>query len=255
MTLWEMTAVLLAGVAAGTINTIVGSGTLITFPVLLAVGLPPVTANVSNSLGLVPGSLAGAIGYRAELAGQRHRLLRFGTASLLGGLTGAALLVTLPGSAFEAVVPVLILTALVLVVLQPRVARAMAARRAAAGTAATADGGWPLLFCIGLTGVYGGYFGAAQGVLLLALMGMLLPDDLQTVNGIKNVLAMLVNGVAAVFFLFASSIDWTAALLVAVGATLGGAFGAKVGRRLPPIALRTLIVLVGLAAVTKLLFF
>ncbi|MFJ4680162.1 sulfite exporter TauE/SafE family protein [Kitasatospora sp. NPDC088783] len=255
MTLWEMTAVLLAGVAAGTINTIVGSGTLITFPVLLAVGLPPVTANVSNSLGLVPGSLAGAIGYRAELAGQRHRLLRFGTASLLGGLTGAALLVTLPGSAFEAVVPVLILTALVLVVLQPRVARAMAARRAAAGTAATADGGWPLLFCIGLTGVYGGYFGAAQGVLLLALMGMLLPDDLQTVNGIKNVLAMLVNGVAAVFFLFASSIDWTAALLVAVGATLGGAFGAKIGRRLPPIALRTLIVLVGLAAVTKLLFF
>ncbi|RAJ44043.1 hypothetical protein K353_01512 [Kitasatospora sp. SolWspMP-SS2h] len=255
MTLWEMTAVLLAGVAAGTINTIVGSGTLITFPVLLAVGLPPVTANVSNSLGLVPGSLAGAIGYRAELAGQRHRLLRFGTASLLGGLTGAALLITLPGSAFEAVVPVLILTALVLVVLQPRVARAMAARRAAAGSAATADGGWPLLFCIGLTGVYGGYFGAAQGVLLLALMGMLLPDDLQTVNGIKNVLAMLVNGVAAVFFLFASSIDWTAALLVAVGATLGGAIGARVGRRLPPIALRALIVLVGLAAVTKLLFF
>ncbi|MFF2814176.1 sulfite exporter TauE/SafE family protein [Kitasatospora cineracea] len=255
MTLWEMTAVLLAGIAAGAINTIVGSGTLITFPVLLAVGLPPVTANVSNSLGLVPGSLAGAIGYRAELAGQRHRLLRFGTASLLGGLTGAALLVTLPGSAFEAVVPVLILTALVLVVLQPRVARAMAARRAAGTAAPATDGGWPLLFCIGLTGVYGGYFGAAQGVLLLALMGMLLPDDLQTINGIKNVLAVIVNGVAALFFLFTSHIDWTAALLIAAGATLGGVLGAKVGRRLPPIALRALIVLVGLAAVTKLLFF
>ncbi|MEU5386887.1 sulfite exporter TauE/SafE family protein [Kitasatospora cineracea] len=255
MTLWEMTAVLLAGIAAGAINTIVGSGTLITFPVLLAVGLPPVTANVSNSLGLVPGSLAGAIGYRAELAGQRHRLLRFGTASLLGGLTGAALLVTLPGSAFEAVVPVLILTALVLVVLQPRVARAMAARRAAGTAAPATDGGWPLLFCIGLTGVYGGYFGAAQGVLLLALMGMLLSDDLQTINGIKNVLAVIVNGVAALFFLFTSHIDWTAALLIAAGATLGGVLGAKVGRRLPPIALRGLIVLVGLAAVTKLLFF
>ncbi|MFI1521526.1 sulfite exporter TauE/SafE family protein [Kitasatospora cineracea] len=255
MTLWEMAAVLLAGIAAGAINTIVGSGTLITFPVLLAVGLPPVTANVSNSLGLVPGSLAGAIGYRAELAGQRHRLLRFGTASLLGGLTGAALLVTLPGSAFEAVVPVLILTALVLVVLQPRVARAMAARRAAGTAAPATDGGWPLLFCIGLTGVYGGYFGAAQGVLLLALMGMLLPDDLQTINGIKNVLAVIVNGVAALFFLFTSHIDWTAALLIAAGATLGGVLGAKVGRRLPPIALRALIVLVGLAAVTKLLFF
>ncbi|GLW59561.1 sulfite exporter TauE/SafE family protein [Kitasatospora phosalacinea] len=262
MTVWEMTAVLLAGVAAGGINTIVGSGTLITFPVLLAVGLPPVTANVSNALGLVPGSLAGAIGYRAELAGQRHRLIRYGTASLIGGLTGAALLVTLPGSAFEAVVPVLILTALVLVVVQPRVARAMAARRAAATAAATAagtaapasDGGWLLLACIGLTGVYGGYFGAAQGVLLIALMGMLLPDDLQTVNGIKNVLAMIVNGVAAVFFLFASTIDWTAALLIAVGATLGGALGAKVGRRLPPVALRALIVAVGLVAVTKLLF-
>ncbi|GLW69289.1 UPF0721 transmembrane protein [Kitasatospora phosalacinea] len=258
MTVWEMTAVLLAGVAAGGINTIVGSGTLITFPVLLAVGLPPVTANVSNALGLVPGSLAGAIGYRAELAGQRHRLVRYGTASLLGGLTGAALLITLPGSAFEAVVPVLILTALVLVVLQPRVARAMAARRAAAtaaGTAALAtDGGWLLLACIGLTGVYGGYFGAAQGVLLIALMGMLLPDDLQTINGIKNVLAMIVNGVAAVFFLFASTIDWTAALLVAVGATLGGALGARLGRRLPPVALRALIVAVGLVAVTKLLF-
>ncbi|MFJ5233689.1 sulfite exporter TauE/SafE family protein [Kitasatospora sp. NPDC088391] len=255
MTLWEALAVLLAGVAAGTINTIVGSGTLITFPVLLAVGLPPVTANVSNSLGLVPGSLAGAIGYRAELAGQRHRLLRYGTASLLGGLTGAALLVTLPGSAFEAVVPVLILTALVLVVIQPRVARAMAARRAAGTLPPATDGGPLLLACIGLTGVYGGYFGAAQGVLLLALMGMLLPDDLQTVNGIKNVLAVIVNGVAAIFFLFASSIDWTAAALIAVGATVGGILGAKVGRRLPPVALRTLIVLVGLAAVTKLLFF
>ncbi|MFF4339962.1 sulfite exporter TauE/SafE family protein [Kitasatospora sp. NPDC001540] len=253
MTLWEMTAVLLAGVAAGTINTIVGSGTLITFPVLLAVGLPPVTANVSNALGLAPGSLAGAIGYRAELAGQRHRLIRYGTASLIGGLTGAALLIVLPNSAFDAIVPVLILTALVLVVLQPRVARAMAARRAAGTLPPATDGGWLLLLCIGLTGVYGGYFGAAQGVLLLALMGMLLPDGLQTINGIKNVLALIVNGVAAVFFLFTSTIDWTAALLIAVGATLGGVFGAKVGRRLPPLALRALIVVVGLVAVTKLL--
>ncbi|RKE21847.1 sulfite exporter TauE/SafE family protein [Streptomyces sp. TLI_171] len=255
MTLWEALAVLLAGIAAGTINTIVGSGTLITFPVLLAVGLPPVTANVSNTLGLAPGSLAGAIGYRAELAGQRHRLIRYGTASLIGGLIGAALLITLPSGAFDAIVPVLILTALVLVVVQPRVARAMALRRAAGTLPAATDGGRLLLLGIGLTGVYGGYFGAAQGVLLLALMGMLLPDDLQTVNGIKNVLALIVNGVAAVFFLFTSTIDWTAAGLIALGATLGGVLGAKVGRRLPPVALRTLIVLVGLTAVTKLLFF
>ncbi|MEV7124077.1 sulfite exporter TauE/SafE family protein [Kitasatospora griseola] len=253
MTMWEALAVLLAGTAAGTINAIVGSGTLITFPVLLAIGLPPVTANVSNTLGLAPGSLAGAIGYRAELAGQGRRLLRYGAASLTGGLVGAALLIVLPG-AFDAVVPVLILTALVLVVLQPRVARAMAARRAAGTLPPATDGGPLLLLLIALTGVYGGYFGAAQGVLLLALMGMLLPDSLQTINGIKNVLALIVNGVAAVFFVFTSTVDWTAAALIAVGSTLGGLLGAKVGRRLPPIALRTLIVVVGLAAVTKLLF-
>ncbi|KIQ64575.1 MULTISPECIES: sulfite exporter TauE/SafE family protein [Kitasatospora] len=253
MTMWEALAVLLAGTAAGTINAIVGSGTLITFPVLLAIGLPPVTANVSNTLGLAPGSLAGAIGYRAELAGQSRRLLRYGAASLTGGLVGAALLIVLPG-AFDAVVPVLILTALVLVVLQPRVARAMAARRAAGTLPPATDGGPLLLLLIALTGVYGGYFGAAQGVLLLALMGMLLPDSLQTINGIKNVLALIVNGVAAVFFVFTSTVDWTAAALIAVGSTLGGLLGAKVGRRLPPIALRTLIVVVGLAAVTKLLF-
>ncbi|GGV10973.1 UPF0721 transmembrane protein [Kitasatospora herbaricolor] len=250
MTVWEAVAVLVAGVGAGTINAIVGSGTLITFPVLLAVGLPPVTANVSNTLGLVPGSLSGVVGYRRELAGQGRRLRRLGTASLFGGLLGAFLLVELPGRAFDAIVPVLILLALVLVVIQPRVARAVAARRPADGDP---DGG-PLLFAgVFLAGIYGGYFGAAQGVLLLAMMGMLLQDDLQRINGVKNGLALIVNAVAAVFFLFTSTIDWTAVLLVAVGSVLGGQLGAKVGRRLPAPVLRSVIVVVGLAAVTKLL--
>jgi uncharacterized membrane protein YfcA len=252
MTVWEGLAVLLAGVAAGTINTIVGSGTLITFPVLLALGLPPVTANVSNTLGLVPGSISGAVGYRRELAGQRRRLLRLGTGSLLGGLLGAWLLVVLPGKAFDAIVPVLILLALVLVVLQPRVARAMAARRRATDGPAPEAG--PLLFAgVLLAGVYGGYFGAAQGVLLLALMGMLLQDDMQRINATKNVLAVIVNGVAAVFFLFVADIDWTAVLLIAVGSVAGGQLGARLGRRLPPHVLRSAIVVVGLAAVTRLL--
>ena len=252
MTFWECLAVLLAGVAAGTINTIVGSGTLITFPVLLALGVPPVTANVSNTLGLVPGSLSGAIGYRRELAGQRHRLLRLGTASLIGGLTGAWLLVKLPSEAFDAIVPVLILLALVLVVIQPRVARAMAARRAAdAGPPPEAG---PLLFTgVLLAGVYGGYFGAAQGVLLIALMGMLLQDDMQRINAAKNVLALIVNGVAAVFFLFVAEFDWTVVLLIAVGSAAGGQLGARVGRRLPPAVLRAAIVVVGLVAVVRLL--
>ncbi|MFC8450530.1 sulfite exporter TauE/SafE family protein [Kitasatospora sp. NPDC057223] len=250
MTLWEGLAVLLAGVGAGTINAIVGSGTLITFPVLLALGLPPVTANVSNTLGLVPGSVSGVIGYRRELAGQGRRLRRLGTASLFGGLLGAVLLVRLPSEAFDTIVPVLILLALVLVVIQPRVARAVAARR---GEGGDPDGGPLLLTGVFLTGIYGGYFGAAQGVLLLALMGMLLQDSMQRINAVKNGLALIVNAVAAVFFLFTSVIDWTAVLLIAAGSVVGGQVGAKVGRRLPAPVLRTVIVVVGLIAVTRLL--
>lgn len=250
MTIWEALAVLLAGIGAGTINTIVGSGTLITFPVLLALGIPSVTANVSNTIGLVPGTLSGAIGYRRELQGQGSRLRKLGLASLLGGLLGAVLLVELPGKAFDTIVPVLIVVALVLVVIQPRVARAMAARRGENGRGGT-EGGRVLWGGVLLAGIYGGYFGAAQGVLLIALMGMLLDDSMQRINGAKNVLALIVNGVAAVFFLFTSAINWTAVLLIAVGSVLGGQLGARVGRRLSPTVLRSVIVAVGLVAVTR----
>ncbi|MFJ9696275.1 sulfite exporter TauE/SafE family protein [Kitasatospora sp. NPDC101183] len=250
MTLWEAVAVLVAGVGAGMINVIVGSGTLITFPVLLAVGIPPVTANVSNSFGLVPGSLSGVIGYRRELVGQGRRLLRLGIATTLGSLVGAVLLTKLPKGAFDAIVPALILLALVLVVIQPRVAKAVAARRRSDGDP---DGGWVLTVGIFLTGIYGGYFGAAQGVLMLALMGMLLQEDLQRINGVKNALAMIVNGVAALFFLFTATVNWTAAGLIAVGSLVGGLLGAKIGRKLSPVVLRGVIVVVGLVAVTKLL--
>src|SRR4051812_14948763 len=155
-----MLAVLLAGAAAGTINTVVGSGTLITFPTLLAFGVPPVSANVSNTLGLVPGSVSGAIGYRAHLAGQRARILRLVGATLVGAAIGATLLLVLPSSAFKAIVPVLIVTGLVLVVLGPRIS-ARAARRAAEGGPAR-DSPWVPPAVLG-AGVYGGYFGAAQG--------------------------------------------------------------------------------------------
>jgi len=250
MSPWEAVGVFAAGIGAGTINTIVGSGTLITFPVLLAVGLPPVTANVSNTLGLVPGSISGAYGYRAELRGQRDRLLRLGTASLLGGTLGAVLLLVLPADAFQAIVPVLIGLALLLVVLQPRLAKAVAARRSGP---LRADGGVALLLGVFATGVYGGYFGAAQGVLLLGLMGLLLADDLQRINATKNILATVVNGVAALIFVFQAHIDWTAALLIAVGSALGGQIGSRVGRKLSPTVLRGLIVVVGLTAIAKLL--
>ncbi|MFJ8002676.1 sulfite exporter TauE/SafE family protein [Streptomyces sp. NPDC096310] len=253
MTIWEMLAVFVAGISAGAINTVVGSGTLITFPVLLATGLPPVTATVSNALGLIPGSISGAIGYRAELTGQRPRVLRLSVAALLGGLGGATLLLLLPHSAFETIVPVLVTLALVLVILQPRLARAVQARRARKGTTAGPNGG-PLLFTgLLLASVYGGYFTAAQGIIYLALMGTLLDDTLQRLNAVKNILSAVVNSVAALFFLFVAEFDWTAVVLIAIGSALGGQLGARFGRRLPPAALRALVVTVGVVAIVQLL--
>jgi uncharacterized protein len=249
VTALECVLVLAAGVFAGTINTVVGSGTLVTFPVLLAVGYSPVVANVSNTLGLVPGSVSGAIGYRAKLAGQRRRILVLGSGSLLGGIAGAVLLLSLPGSAFEAIVPALIALALVLVVLQPRLTRGLSARR----HRARPHGGPPLWGGVFGTGVYGGYFGAAQGVILLALLGITIPDeDLQRLNALKNVLAGLVNGVAAVVFLFFASVAWLPALLLAIGSAAGGQLGARIGRSLSPGVLRGVIVVVGLAAIAQL---
>ncbi|MEV5380179.1 sulfite exporter TauE/SafE family protein [Streptomyces nondiastaticus] len=254
MSIWEALAVFAAGIGAGTINTIVGSGTLFTFPVLLAIGLPPVTANVSNTIGLVTGNISGAIGYRRELRGQGARAVRLGATALAGGLAGAVLLLALPSKAFDAIVPALIGIALVLVVLQPRLAKALARRRERNGTEAAAhpDGGPALLVGLLLASAYGGYFGAAQGVLYLSLMGLLLREDLQRINALKNILAVVVNGVAALFFVFAAHVDWTAALLIAAGSTLGGQIGAKVGRRLSPTALRGVIVVVGVVAIVQM---
>ncbi|MEV0599031.1 sulfite exporter TauE/SafE family protein [Streptomyces sp. NPDC050315] len=253
MSVWEALAVFAAGIGAGTINTVVGSGTLITFPVLLGIGLPPVTANVSNTLGLVPGSISGAIGYRRELRGQRPRMLRFGAAAALGGLIGAVLLLALPSGAFDAIVPALIAVALVLVVLQPRLSAAVKARRARNGTVPHRDGGLALLTGLLCASMYGGYFGAAQGIIYVALMGLLLDETLQRNNALKNILVLIVNAVATVFFLFVADFDWTAVLLIAVGSALGGQLGAKIGRRLPPPVLRGVIVAVGIVAIVQLL--
>ncbi len=248
MSLLECLAVLAAGVFAGAINTVVGSGTLVTFPVLLAVGYSPVTANVSNTLGLVPGSVAGAIGYREELAGQRRRLITLGSASVLGGIVGAVLLLTLPSVVFDAVIPVVIALALVLVVAQPRLSRMLAARR----ERQRPHGGPALWTGVFGTGIYGGYFGAAQGIILLALTSIALPDDLQRLNAMKNVLAGLVNAVAAVIFVFFAPLAWLPALLLAAGSMCGGVAGARIGRRLSPAVLRGVIVVVGVAAIIQL---
>lgn len=252
MTLFEVVAILLAGVAAGTINTVVGSGTLITFPTLLAFGVPPVTANVSNTIGLVPGSISGAIGYRRELAGQRKRILRLCVASFLGGTVGAVLLLLLPAGAFEAIVPVLILLGLVLVVLQPRISAWVARRHEATG-GMPYHGTWWVWPGVFGTGIYGGYFGAAQGVLLMAVLGTGVDESLQRLNAVKNVLAAVVNAIAGLIFVFVADVDWWVVLLIAVGSTIGGQIGATVGRRLPATVLRVVIVIVGVVALAAFL--
>ena len=236
-------AVFAAGIAAGTINTIVGSGTLVTFPTLLALGVPPVTANVSNTLGLVPGSASGAWGYRRELKGQLGRFLWLAPATMLGGILGAILLFALPSSAFRSIVPVLIGIGVLLVIVGPTVNRRLQARGTAGGRHRWL---WPAMFG---NGVYGGYFGAAQGVIMMALFTVGIEDDLQRLNALKNVLSALVNAVAAVVFLFSGLMDWRIAGLLAAGSLLGGQVGATVGRRLPPLVLRGVIVAVGVTAI------
>lgn len=248
MTPIEVLAIIAAGVAAGTINTVVGSGTLVTFPTLLAFGVPPVTANVSNTVGLVPGTLSGVLGYRRELVGQRSRLVKLSVASLAGGAVGAWLLLVLPESAFEAIVPALILLGVLLVIFQPRISAWVARRHDAVGGLPEA-GAWWVRPSVLAAGVYGGYFGAAQGVLLMAILGNGVDDTLQRLNAVKNVLALLVNGIAAVVFIAVHPVHWAVAGLIALGSTIGGQIGATVGRRLPAPALRAVIVVVGLAAV------
>jgi uncharacterized membrane protein YfcA len=267
----DLVLVLGAGVLAGTVNTIVGAGTLITFPLLVAMGIAPLTANVSNTVGLVPASVTGAWGYRRELAGWWPTVARMAALSAVGGIAGGLVLLAAPADTFTAVVPWLLVLAAALAFAQPRVAAAVRRRaEARAATAATVTAARPaesptarpaadtasytrpLTVGLGLgvaaTGVYGGYFGAAQGVVLLALLGMAWTTDLQRANGAKNVLAGVANLVSATVFVIGGVVDWRIAGLIAVGSALGGVLGARVGRRIPAPVLRLLIVVVALSA-------
>lgn len=254
MSVTDFLVILFAGMAAGTINTVVGSGSLITFPTLIALGYPPLIANVSNNIGLVPGSISGVYGYRRELAGQRQRLRRLVPASALGALAGSTLLLVLPSTVFQKVVIVLIVVALVLVIVQPWLSRTLAARRAERlGHGEHRDVTPLLLVLVFGAGVYGGYFGAAQGIILIAVLGIFVDDLLQRLNATKNVLAMTVNSVAAIVFVLTTDVDWKVVAAIAIGSTIGGQIGAKVGRRLDPRVLRAVIVVVGLTALVRLL--
>ena len=253
-----MLLITLAGIGAGAINSLVGSGTLITFPTLVTLGFPPVTATMSNAVGLVAGGVSGTLGYRAELAGQWNRLRWQIPASLTGAVIGAYLLLHLPERVFIQIVPVLLVGALILVVLGPRIQAFARQRAEEAGRSVDHVSAARMTALVAGTfavGIYGGYFTAAQGILLVGVMGALLPEDIQRMNAAKNLLSMLVNIVAATAYSLVAfdRISWTAAGLIAVGSLFGGWFGAHYGRRLSPTALRAVIVVVGLIGLYRLL--
>ena len=253
-----MILIALAGVGAGAINAVVGSGTLITFPTLVALGYPPVTSTMSNAVGLVAGSASGTWGYRRELRGQWHRLRWQLPASFLGAGLGAWLLLHLPEKVFQEIVPVLLILALVLVVVGPRIQDW--ARRRAEASGESPEHVSPnkmvmLVIATFAVGAYGGYFTAAQGILLIAVMGALLPEDMQRMNAAKNLLSLIVNIVAAVAYTVVAfdRISWTAVGLIAIGSLIGGFVGSHYGRRLSPGVLRAVIVVVGLIGLWQLL--
>ena len=253
-----MILIMVAGLGAGAINSLVGSGTLITFPTLVALGFPPVTATMSNAIGLVAGGVSGTWGYRAELSGQWHRLRWQIPASVSGALIGSFLLLHLPERVFTQIVPVLMILALMLVIAGPRIGDYVRRRAEAAGRSAEQVSPRRMAALVMGTfavGIYGGYFTAAQGILLMALMGVLLPESMQRMNAAKNLLSLLVNIVAAVTYTLVAfdRISWLAAGLIAIGSLVGGWLGSRYGRRLSPNALRAVIVVVGLIGLFRLL--
>jgi len=248
VTPFDAAVILAAGFTAGGMNAVVGAGTLVTFPALLAIGIPPVTANVTNTLGLVPGSLAGAYGYRDQLRDIRPILRQVALPALAGGLTGATLVLVLPPKSYAAVVPVLLLLAAALVAVQPYLTARLARQEHLHVSERRAS---PLLLVgVYLLAIYGGYFGAAQGVVLLALFGVLM-GGLQAANGVKNVIAAIVNIAAAVLFAFLAHPDWAAAGLLAVSSFAGGLLGGRYGRRLPDAPLRWFAVLLAVGVALK----
>lgn len=259
MDLWRELIIFFAGLWAGTINTIVGSGTLVTFPVLVALGFAPVNAVVSNAMGLVAGGFSGAWGYRREAASVYKTMLKLVPVSLVGGLIGAWLLLHLPDTVFGYVAPVLIVLALLLVIFQPRLSAWAKSRQASSVGTNPADADMApipmvLYVLVFLIGIYGGYFTAAQGILLMSVFGIFLHASLQQSNAIKVVLSLVVNLVAAISYLiFAPErIAWPVVALIAVGSLIGGFVGAKVGRKLSPGWLRTVIVILGLVALVNM---
>lgn len=233
-----------AGFAGGFINAAVGSGTLIVYPALLAAGIAPVAANGSNTTGLAFGSFSSAWAYRTELRDRMAVLRRPIIATIVGAVLGAILVVALPSKVFTSIVPWLVGAATVLVAVQPMIVRWIRSRQHVGRRRL-----WPWS---GAVGVYGGYFGAAQGVMLMAVLGLVYDSDTQRANGAKNILAACANITAAIVFAISGAVVWLAALAVAVGSVPGGYVGGRISRRLPSYVLRGLVVLVGVGATVYL---
>lgn len=253
-----MVLIILAGVGAGAINAVVGSGTLVTFPTLVTLGFAPLTATISNSIGLVAGGISGTWAYRRELRGQWDQLRWQIPGSVAGAMLGAYLLLHLPESVFNRVVPVLLVIALALVVIGPRI-QAIAQRRAEEAGRSPEHLSRRRMVALTLgtfaVAVYGGYFSAAQGILLIGVMGVLLPESMQRMNAAKVLLTTLVNVVAASAYILTAfdRISWAAVGLIAVGSLIGGYLGGHYGRRLSPNTLRAAILVVGLIGLYRLL--
>ncbi len=254
-TLGDVLTVAVAGVGAGFVNGAAGGGSLVSYPLLLTTGLPALTANVTNTVGLLTGYVGGALGFRDHLRSQRVRLRELAPVALGGGVAGALLLLLTSEAAFDAIVPVLILGACLLFAVQPSVRRRVVARRQSAGAAHDPTGrlGALALASVFAAAVYGGYFGAGIGVILLAILGLVLDDPLPSVNGIRGVLSLLVNVVAAVVFAFGADVDWGVAGVLAATCAVGGYAGARLSLRLPDRVLRIVVITFGLAAVARLL--
>jgi uncharacterized protein len=248
----EQAVVLVAGLGAGILTSTVGVASLLSFPVLLAVGLPPVVANASNTVGMTPAGLSGSFGYRRELREHPRVTLVVLLTCAVGSVAGALLLLRLPPGIFEAVVPWLILVTTVLVGIQPWVSRRLRARRGHDAPdrvhMSPQTIGWATL-----TGMYGGYFGAGSGVMMMAVLGFGLDIDLKIVNALKTLAVMAANVVATLIFLVLADLDWLAIALLAGGSVVGGYVGSHIGRRLPSAVLRTLVVIAGLTAFVLLL--
>jgi uncharacterized membrane protein YfcA len=239
----------LGGFGAGIFNGVAGGGSLISFPLLLALGYPALTANVTNTVGIWPGYAGGAAGFRTQISGQRDRLVQLSPVAVLGAVAGAILLLTTPSAVFKDLAPWLVLGASLLFAAQPLL------RRALGGSAHSPPRTRPLLLSGGtlVTSIYGGYFGAGLGVMLLAVLGLALPDSILRTSGLRTALSILVNGVAAVVFLIHGGLAWRAVGLLAAGSLVGGWIGARVALAIPAMALRIVVVVVGLATVVKLL--